>query len=596
LLKIGFSISKKSSNNYLKYEIAGEVTNRTFTFANTIVLGIFINELTAQANPQTLYLYLAVLALTQLTGDLLVDFLYSKVNYYRRFTDQAVFQIILEKYQNIPIPNRNEPKFAEIERNIDVNSVANFISSFINLMGTIYKIFLAFLALTFIDFSLFFIAILAGLISLYFNSVNQIRIMDNRDEIRYNKTLLSDFHSNFNYQNVNSMSDNLIMNKNFSYLKEKYSKQLKDFYAYNFSYYQKVDKLRDYSYYLLDIAGAVTLVLVYLQGINGQIPVGTLVILIASYGSFTGGLNSLGNHSARILREFLEVKSANDLIEYKIDDQRYEPLIEKKKFKIEFKNVSFKYPETDKLILKNINLTIEKGDKLGIIGQNGAGKSTLIKLIFRLYQPTEGEILLNGQNIFNIRDEDYYSIIKILAQEQSLESTLPIKEIIHLGNSEKKFDLKKIKWAAKMSGADEFIKNFEDGYDQLIAKQILHLNKYSDKKYVTPSPGQRRRLQIARLFYSEKPIIILDEPTSNIDPLTSKEVFENLNKLKNNQILILIAHDVLRLNNTANKIAILKEGELIEYGNREELLKNENSEYFKTISSYNSKDILVEKN
>jgi ABC-type multidrug transport system fused ATPase/permease subunit len=506
-----------------------------------------------------------------------------------------MFETILEKYKTIPVKYRNDPKFVEIERNLDINSVSYFISSFIWVFSTIYSVFLSFLAISFIEFNLFFVALLVGGISLYFNSTSQIRNFNTRDESQYNGTLVKNYQNNFFHTNVNTMSDNLVINNNFKYLSEKYKNQIKEYLNYNFKHYNQVDRYRNLSLYLLDISAVIILVLVYLKGIDGAIAVGTLGILISSYQSFTSDLNRLGSQSARLIRDYLEIKSINDLLEFKIEEKVFEKLESKRNLKIEFINVSFKYPTSDNYVLKNVNLTIEPGDKIGIIGQNGAGKSTLVKLLFRLYEPTEGVILINGQNIYNLSDEDYFSLFKILSQDQNIESSLTIKEIIHLGNSQKKLDMKKIKWAAKMSGVDQFIKDYKDGYDQLIGRGIYILNKFSEKKFVTPSPGQERRIQIAKIFYAGKPVVILDEPTSNVDPISSKQIFENLNKLPNNEILILIAHDVLRLNNVVNKIVVMKDGEMVEYGDRKELIENRDSEYYKILDTYNSKNITIEK-
>lgn len=596
LTKLGLTFSKRTSQSYLKYDLGVEFVGRTLRFAQTILFGVFLNALTSKAETNLLFVYLGALALVQLVEDLSTNYLSYKSTFYRRFSEEAIFDLVLEKYQSIPIKFRNEPKFVEIQRNLNLNSVSGFISTFLVLFSQVYSIILSFLAITIIDINLFFIAILVGLISLYFKSLSQFRGYDYRDEYRYNNNLLRMSSGNFFYNMVNSLNDNLIINNNRKFLYEIYQKYLKKYYDYNKNYFNSVDKLRVYSNYLLDIAGAITLVLIYYNGIEGAIPVGTLTILVTTYTSFTFGLSTLGNYVARILGDFLEVKSVNDLLDYSVENKNLENLKSKKNFKIEFKNVSFKYPETEEYVLKNVNLEFKKGDKIGIIGQNGAGKSTLVKLLFKIYSPTEGEILLNGQNIYDINDEDYFNTVKALSQSPRLEEGLSVSQIIHLGNSEKKLDIKKIKWAAKMSGSDEVIKKLKNGYDQKIATDITLINKYSEEKYETLSPGQARRIQIAKVFYCEKPIVILDEPTSNVDPLATKEVFDNLAKLKNNEILIIVAHDVLRLNNVVNKILVMEEGRVVEFGNREELLKDENSSYNKTISTYNSKNIIVEKN
>ena len=145
-----------------------------------------------------------------------------------------------------------------------------------------------------------------------------------------------------------------------------------------------------------------------------------------------------------------------------------------KNIEIEFKNVWFKYPSSTKYVLKNISFKISSGDILAIIGNNGAGKSTLMKLIFKIFEPSKGTILANGINIQNIKDIDYLKLFHILPQEFEIEDMLTIEELIYLGNSEKKMDVKKVIWAAKNSTAHTFVKDLKLGYKQKIFTNILY--------------------------------------------------------------------------------------------------------------------------
>jgi ABC-type multidrug transport system ATPase subunit len=114
---------------------------------------------------------------------------------------------------------------------------------------------------------------------------------------------------------------------------------------------------------------------------------------------------------------------------------------------------------------------------------------------------------------------------------------------------------------------------------------LFLLNKFSDKKYVSLSPGQSRKLSLAKIFYSHKPIIILDEPTSNVDPVASNKIFENFAKLKKRQIVIIVTHDILRLNKVANKILMMDQGEVVEFGHTDSLRTDKNSKYSELLRS-----------
>jgi ABC-type multidrug transport system fused ATPase/permease subunit len=207
-----------------------------------------------------------------------------------------------------------------------------------------------------------------------------------------------------------------------------------------------------------------------------------------------------------------------------------------------------------------------------------------MKLIFKIFEPTKGTILLNGTNIQNITDEDFLKLFHILPQEFEIEDMLTVEELIYLGNTQKKLDVKKIIWSAKNSTAHNFIKDLKHGYKQKIFTQdwIDWMNKNLKEEMVDLSAGQVRKLQIARLFYSEKPIIFMDEATSNVDIESTAKIFDNLKHLKNNQILGFITHNLLNIN-LANKILILKDGEIIEYDHKENLLKKKDSELNKQI-------------
>ncbi|NBO23139.1 ABC transporter ATP-binding protein, partial [bacterium] len=287
-----------------------------------------------------------------------------------------------------------------------------------------------------------------------------------------------------------------------------------------------------------------------------------------------------------VYSNFVEAKSVNDFFKYEIKTKETIKLAKKKNLILEFRDVCFTYPETDVPVLKNVSFKITKGDILGVLGENGSGKSTLIKLLYKIYIPTSGEVLLNGVNILEIDDVEYFSLIKCLSQEQGIENSLTVKEIIHLGNTSRKFELRNIKKAAKLASANDLIEKFNNKYEEFISRNNLHLlNKYSETKYISLSPGQARRINLAKTFYSQKPIIILDEPTSNIDPTASNTIFSNFKKFQKREILVIVTHDVLRVNTVANKILILESGKIIEYGDKEELLKNGNSKYFSLINS-----------
>ena len=230
---------------------------------------------------------------------------------------------------------------------------------------------------------------------------------------------------------------------------------------------------------------------------------------------------------------------------------------------IEFKDVCFSYSSGSE-VLKNINLNISKNETVAIVGKSGSGKSTLANLIPRFYSNTAGSILIDGIEVSDFSLSHLRSSISIVNQSPSLFNDTIAKNIAY-GDDE--IDVDKIKDAAKLSGCMEFIDNLPEGFESEIGDDGVLL-----------SGGQRQRLAIARAFYKDSPIIILDEATSSLDTESELIVQEALEKLITNRTTIVIAHRLSTIEN-ASKIIVLDMGEIIETGTHDELISNE-SIYF----------------
>lgn len=246
-------------------------------------------------------------------------------------------------------------------------------------------------------------------------------------------------------------------------------------------------------------------------------------------------------------------------------------------YEIEFRDVSFKYPNTDKYIYKNFNLKINKGEKIAIVGINGAGKTTLVKLLARLYDLEEGAIYLNGVNIKDYDKEQYYKLFSVVFQEFKLFA-FNAKENIALDYENIDED-KVIKSLQKVNMLEK-INNLPNGLESNFLKII-------DPNGVEFSGGETQKLAIARALYKDAPIVILDEPTASLDALAEQEIYEEFNELVKGKTSIYISH---RLASTkfCDRIVLINDAQIEECGTHEELLNLKRHYYqmFMTQAKY----------
>lgn len=241
---------------------------------------------------------------------------------------------------------------------------------------------------------------------------------------------------------------------------------------------------------------------------------------------------------------------------------------------IRFENVSFAYPGTDVMVLKSLNFTINAGDSVTLVGLNGAGKTTLIKLLTRLYDPTEGVIYLDEKDIREYDPESLYRVFGIIFQDFG-KYAFDVSENIRFGDirkegSEEELEAR-VKEAAESTGAADFIERFPEDYR-------TPLTRIFNDDGIELSIGQWQKLCIARAFYSGNDIMILDEPTASLDPMAEQEVFNEFDRLREGKTTIFVSHR-LSSATTADNILVLEYGELIEQGNHAELMEKKGRYY-----------------
>jgi len=289
--------------------------------------------------------------------------------------------------------------------------------------------------------------------------------------------------------------------------------------------------------------------------------------------TFTGQTSSLLVNIGSVVENNLYVEDYFKLLNIKnkiINSKRAKRLKKIIPREIKFENVSFVYPGSKKLVLKNINLTIKTNQDIAIVGPNGAGKTTLIKLLFRFYDPTQGKILVDGVDLKKINLDDWYRHLGVLFQDFA-RYYLTVKENIEFGDiSNKKKNVNQA--LSNAQGSD--LLDLPKKTDQILGRW------FEDGEEI--SFGQWQKLAIARALYRNAPILVLDEPTSNIDAQAEFKIFNNLKKTYQEKTLIFISHrfSTVRM---ADYIYVLKNGGIIEQGNHQNLISQNNvyAKYFK---------------
>lgn len=237
-------------------------------------------------------------------------------------------------------------------------------------------------------------------------------------------------------------------------------------------------------------------------------------------------------------------------------------------YEIEFKDVSFKYPGSNEYALKNVNMKFKAGERLAVVGQNGSGKTTFIKLLCRLYDPTEGAVLLNGTDIREYNYLEYMGIFSIVFQDFKLFAFTLGQNVA----AKVAYDKELAEKCLRKAGFGDRLETMEDGTETYLYKEF-------SKNGVDISGGEAQKIALARTLYKEAPFIVLDEPTAALDPIAESEVYSNFNDIVGDKTAIYISH---RLSSCrfCNDIAVFHEGKLVQRGSHEQLVTDMNGKYY----------------
>lgn len=310
---------------------------------------------------------------------------------------------------------------------------------------------------------------------------------------------------------------------------------------------------------------------VCMKAMAGAFGLGSITQYVASITKVAGGMSkfvaTLGDmrNNAPFLAltfEFLDIP--NEMYQGSLTTEKRRD----RNYQVEFRNVSFKYPGSETWALRHVNMTFQVGKRLAVVGMNGSGKTTFIKLLCRLYDPTEGEILLNGIDIRKYNYGEYMDIFSVVFQDFKLFS-LKLGENVA---SKVDYDKARVVDCLEKAGFADRLAEMKDGTD-------TYLYKDYDKEGVEVSGGEAQKIAIARALYKDAPFIILDEPTAALDPIAEAEIYEKFDAIAGDKTAIYISH---RLSSCkfCDEIAVFHEGAVVQQGTHADLVADENGKYY----------------
>lgn len=376
-----------------------------------------------------------------------------------------------------------------------------------------------------------------------------------------------------NFFNTKEMSMEGKLYDLYDYAKKNYREAHEEIYRETYHYQLKINGIGligDIMYHLPVVVGYVYLAVCVYQG---TISLANMAMFISMYVGFVNQLyNTITNISnvrsygekSRYAREFMELPTTI----YTEDDlQKIKPDFQAKGHTIEFQDVSFSYPGREQKILDHICFRSEMNELVTIIGANGAGKTTLIHLLMRLYDPTEGVILLDGVDIREYSVGSLYELFGVEFQDYC-NYAVSAKESITISTGNVDEDI--LKFALNASTANKFISSLTKGINTVLSRSY-------NEEGTELSVGQRQRISLARAYYKNAPIVVLDEPSASIDPDAEAKIFEEVIKMRGKNHIFLISH---RLSTCvqSDRILLIKDGRLIGNGTHNDLM-NHNAEY-----------------
>jgi len=484
------------------------------------------------------------------------DAVFAKVRYHAmRFVAIGVFKHL----HSLDLSFHLDRRIGGITRDIDrgTQSVSTLLSIFVfNILPSLFEIFLV-IGLLWISYDLFFAA--TSLVTVFLYILLTLAITNWRMKYRYD---MNDMQSEANTNAV----DSLINYETVKYFNqdnfevERYDNTMRRWEEVAVKSFTSMTALNFAQSAVIAIGVTIILILAADGVVKSELSLGDMIMIQALLLQLFLPLSSLGIIYRQIKHNFIDMNNMFDLLEKssKIKDIKGAKDIEVNNAKVEFQNISFAYEGKDK-VLKDISFAIEPGQKVAIVGSSGSGKSTISKLLFRFYDVSSGQILIDGQDIKQYTQRSVQSAIGVVPQEPVM-----FNESIFYNISYGKYGATKeeVVQAAKLAYIHDFISKLPLGYDTLVGERGLKL-----------SGGEKQRMAIARVLLKNPPILIFDEATSALDSHSEKMVQKALDELAQKHTTLVIAHRLSTIIDSSN-IIVLGDGKVIEQGTHQELIQS----------------------
>lgn len=302
------------------------------------------------------------------------------------------------------------------------------------------------------------------------------------------------------------------------------------------------------------------------QVLAGKMDAPEFILYFSAVSGFTNWVQGIMENMAQIRQSGVGISDVMELLSYE-EPYRFEdgdplPKNAAGQYELRLENVSFRYPGASEDTLHHLNLTIRNGEKLAVVGRNGAGKSTLVKLLCGFFDPTEGRVLLNGEDIRKYNRKEYYRLFSAVFQDFSILAGTIAENV---AQSVDEIDDSRVKEAVKDAGLKENIERLPEQYETKLGRSV-HLDAYE------LSGGETQRLMLARALYRNAPVIVLDEPTAALDPIAESDLYERYHELTKGSTSIYVSH---RLASTkfCDRIILIGAGGIAEMGTHEELME-----------------------